>query len=369
MSQKVEIVFNFDTTGSMYQVLAQVRLGIERAMKDMFDEIPNLRIGIGANGDYDDLQYSGYDTIQHDLTTDVNQLTRFVRDVRRTMGFGNGGECYELALHRARTAYSWSPDAKKVLVMIGDEKAHEPGSRQNKFGHDWRVEAQALHDDGVHVYSVQALARSISTDFWVGMAEIGGGYYLQLDQFTDIMPLIAAIIYQQDSPEKLEKYETKVIASGANRTLQTSVSALRGQARDSRGRFIRTTPTKVADDGTNLVPVAPGRFQVLNVDSDTVIKDFVEGNALPFVTGRGFYEFTKRETIQDRKEIVIREKATGDMYTGAAARALLGIPLGMGKGKISPKHGDKYDVFVQSTSYNRKLIGNTRFLYEVDMNL
>lgn len=77
-----------------------------------------------------------------------------------------------------------------------------------------------------------------------------------------------------------------------------------------------------------------------------------------------FYEFTKRETIQDKKEIVIRNKVTGDMFTGSAARKLLNIPLGMGKSKISPKHGDKYDVFVQSTSYNRKLVGGTRFLYE-----
>jgi len=33
--------------------------------------------------------------------------------------------------------------------------------------------------------------------------------------------------------------------------------------------------------------------------------------------------------------------------------------------RIKPSSLEKYVVFVQSTSANRKLIGNTRFLYEV----
>lgn len=367
MSGQVEIVFNFDTTGSMYSILGSVRRQIDRTVRDLLLEIPNLRVGIGANGDYGDLyQSAGYDTTHLDLTQNVSLLTNFVNNVKPTYGFGNGGECYELALHRARTAYSWTPEAKKVLVMIGDEIAHKPTWHENKQRLDWREEAQALADQGIHVYSVQCLSRYGAMDFWAGMADIGGGYYLQLDQFTEIMPLISAIIYRQDSDEKLEAYEKKVTSSGASRTLTTAVSVLRGQPRDSRGRFVRTV-TVTADDGQKLIPVSPGRFQMMEVDEDTVIKNFVEENSLAFTPGRGFYEFTKRETIQDKKEIVIRDRSTGDMFSGKAARDLLGIPMGMGRSKISPKHGDKYDVFVQSTSYNRKLIGGSKFLYEVNL--
>jgi hypothetical protein len=34
--------------------------------------------------------------------------------------------------------------------------------------------------------------------------------------------------------------------------------------------------------------------------------------------------------------------------------------------RIKPSNLEKYIVFVQSTSANRKLIGSTRFLYEVE---
>lgn len=36
--------------------------------------------------------------------------------------------------------------------------------------------------------------------------------------------------------------------------------------------------------------------------------------------------------------------------------------------RIRPAALDKYAVFVQSTSVNRKLVGGTRFLYEVDVS-
>ena len=78
---------------------------------------------------------------------------------------------------------------------------------------------------------------------------------------------------------------------------------------------------------------------------------------------RGFYEFTKPETISHKKEVVLIDKVTGDMFTGREACDMIGAG---GAGKIKPASLDKYRVFVQSTSYNRVLVANTGFLYEVD---
>lgn len=111
--------------------------------------------------------------------------------------------------------------------------------------------------------------------------------------------------------------------------------------------------------------VTPGRFQVLEVDNDISIKAFVLENGLTFKTGRGFYEFTKTETIQGKKEIVLMDRSTGDLFEGEAAREMLGLPMGATV-RIKPSNLEKYIVFVQSTSANRKLIGSTRFLYEVE---
>lgn len=51
------------------------------------------------------------------------------------------------------------------------------------------------------------------------------------------------------------------------------------------------------------------------------------------------------------------------MFTGPEACRVIGAG---GTGKIKPASLEKWRVFVQSTSYNRVLMPNTGFLYEVD---
>lgn len=113
----------------------------------------------------------------------------------------------------------------------------------------------------------------------------------------------------------------------------------------------------------DLVPVSPSRFQILDVDDRVDIKTFVQQNSLVFRTGRGFYEFTKPEKISEKKEVVLVDKLSGDMYTGAEACRMIGAG---GTGKVKPTALEKWRVFVQSTSYNRVLMPGTGFLYEVD---
>lgn len=58
------------------------------------------------------------------------------------------------------------------------------------------------------------------------------------------------------------------------------------------------------------------------------------------------------------------------MYTGKKARDMIGLPHNETK-TLSPRtmslDPNKFNIFIQSTSYNRKLKQNTKFLYEVDM--
>lgn len=57
------------------------------------------------------------------------------------------------------------------------------------------------------------------------------------------------------------------------------------------------------------------------------------------------------------------DKASGDMFTGPEACAMIGAG---GANKMKPTSFDIWRVFVQSTSYNRVLMPGTGFLYEVD---
>ena len=49
-SKDIQIIF--DTTGSMYPALGQVRNNVEQLVKRLFKEVSELRISIMAHGDY-----------------------------------------------------------------------------------------------------------------------------------------------------------------------------------------------------------------------------------------------------------------------------------------------------------------------------
>lgn len=348
-SNNIEVVFSFDTTGSMYPCLTQVRRKIKNTVTRLIDEIPLIRIGIIAHGDYCD-EGSTYVTKTFNLSGDVDAICDFVQNVEPTGG-GDAPECYELVLHESQFL-SWSKSASKSLVLIGDDIPHPPAHNPKKL--NWRKELDKLADSEITVYGVQALNRSHATPFYQELAEKSGGFHVNLDQFSYITDLFLAVCYQQSSNEQLQAYEQEVI----------------NQGRMSRGlnKIFNTMMNREATsyyESADLRAVSPGRFQVLEVEQDISIKAFVLENGLTFKVGRGFYEFTKTETIQAQKEIILMDRATGDLFEGGAAREMLGLPMDATI-RIKPSNLEKYVVFVQSTSANRKLIGKTRFLYEVE---
>ena len=364
MSNKVEVVISFDTTGSMYPCLTQVRREVTSFIKALFKEIPEFKMGIIAHGDYCD-EGSTYVIKEHDITSDQNALINFVNSCGNTNG-GDAAECYELALHHARSM-KWTAGTNKVFVLIGDDVPHSASERQNTKKLDWRNEIKCLLEMGVKVCGVQALGRRSAAPFYQEIAQVTGGFRLGLDQFSDVTNIIRAVCYQQAGPEFLQSFEQTVIKNGQmTKSMRSNISVLQGKTATDILSDIR----KIASGSTStggLNPVEPSRFQVMDVDSDIRIDEFVRDNGLIFSKGKGFYEFSKRSKIQDYKEIVLMDKATGDMFSGDDARTLMGIPVGAA-GKVSPVFNDKFIAFVQSTSLNRKLIGGTKFLYEVDLS-
>ena len=133
-SNNVEVVFSFDTTGSMYPCLTQVRRNIKNTVTRLSEEIPGIRIGIIAHGDYCDAGRP-YVTKHLNLTSDADAICRFVEQVEPTGG-GDSPECYELVLREAQTL-SWTAGASKVFVLIGDDVPHPPAQTPSKI--DWRT--------------------------------------------------------------------------------------------------------------------------------------------------------------------------------------------------------------------------------------
>lgn len=110
-----------------------------------------------------------------------------------------------------------------------------------------------------------------------------------------------------------------------------------------------------------LAQLDPTEFMIKRVAATAVIKPFVERSMkLEYSKGCAFYQMTKPEIIQAYKEICVRDRHTGEVFSGDNARSLLGLPNT--KAKVLPGDHSNYDVFVQSTSYTRKLMPGTSLL-------
>ena len=112
---------------------------------------------------------------------------------------------------------------------------------------------------------------------------------------------------------------------------------------------------------SNLTPLKKTAYDLIPVHHDSAIREYIQSRGLHYSIGKGFYQLTKREEIQPQKAIAIREKSTGEVYWGDAARDLLGLPRDVSV-KVTPDINPEYDVFVQSTSVNRKLLRDTEVL-------
>ena len=360
--ESIDVCLTFDTTGSMYPCLTQVRRAQKELVKRLFKDIPNLRVAVIAHGDYCDAGRP-YVTKTLDFSSDKKKICKFIEGVESTYG-GDAPECYELVLHESR-ALNWGTGRSKVIVMIGDDVPHGPDYRQNTKKIDWRNELGLLLEMGITVYGVHAMpgCRRPSKKFYEEISRKTGGFYLTLDQFRTVVDLIMAVCYKQVGNEQLAAFEQEVKDGGRmNRNLDQILAKLTGRK-----------PTSFKGK-TGLKPVPAGRFQTMEIDNDMAIAPFVRAQGVTFKKGRGFYELTKPVLVQGYKEIILMDRETGDLFSGSQARDMLELPPQCDGGKdpmredakLAPVSLDKFYVFIQSTSANRKLLKGTTFLYEVD---
>lgn len=106
-------------------------------------------------------------------------------------------------------------------------------------------------------------------------------------------------------------------------------------------------------------------FPVSTKEDGGAIREFVESRlaGAPMLKGAAFYQLVKTEDkIQDYKLVAIRDKDSGQIFCGPEARDLIGLPR-YGDARVRPDTAGKWQVFVQSTSVNRKVNAGTQLMY------
>ncbi|WAR25117.1 YR811-like protein [Mya arenaria] len=208
----MELAISFDTTGSMYGCLEEVRAKIQDLIQRLQGDIPGIRIAIIAHGDYCD-EHSSYLIKWIDFGSALPELCEFVKGVGRTGG-GDGPECYELVLQRTREALTWTPGSQRALILIGDNLPHEPGYNYGgKTYHiNWRHECNYLGKIGVKVYPVMACGFGSFgvRNTYEDMAKRTGGKLLELKNFSSMFDFIMMICYREANPDMMSIYEQEM---------------------------------------------------------------------------------------------------------------------------------------------------------------
>lgn len=153
------------------------------------------------------------------------------------------------------------------------------------------------------------------------------------------------------------------VTEAGERIRQTTESFMQARATGVRGsrNLFNLNVANLSSAVKALTKLTPGQFRMLAVKHDEPIADFVEQHTRrAYKLGEAYYQLTKPVKVQAQKVIAIYDKKAHTVYTGPDARHVLGLPDH--EVKVSPDAHPNYDIFIQSTSTNRKLFGGTSLL-------
>lgn len=175
-------------------------------------------------------------------------------------------------------------------------------------------------------------------------------------------------IKEWDSGSEVSIRETRSVNNQALSSYYTEVKS--GSIMGSSNFYTDLSNLSRKDIVRNLVDVSSA-FKQAKVNEHISIKEFVELTLKrKYVIGSTYYCLTKPEVIQPNKNVLLMEKGSKVVWGGEAARGLIGLPPLNTPGahvKVVPGNHSNYDIYVQSTSINRKLIPSTKIL--VDLKL
>jgi hypothetical protein len=211
-------------------------------------------------------------------------------------------------------------------------------------------------------WNATKLARKIQdlqrTDRWTFVFRVPKGATRQLER----LGIPEGNIYEWDTSTKGMEQATKVTQQAIRQYYTGRASGQRSTQKfyaDLSSVTDRQVKSSMKDISSEVTVWPVGAK-----DDKEWIQHFVE-RRLPgesYLKGAGFYQMNKPETIQDHKRIMIRDKKTGAVYEGYAARQMLGLP-DHGHVRVRPGDFGQWDLFIQSTSCNRHLVAGTQLIY------
>ncbi len=201
----LDLLFMFDTTGSMYSHLDEVRTHLAEIVREIHTETPEARVAIMAYGDHCD-EGTTYLVKGCEFSTDTEQLVNFIHTVEKTGG-GDAPEAIEDALWEANRL-GWAEMSGKALVLVGDAPSHSVS--ECPYHRDYRAEAKRLFGRSVRIYTVLCGSDESARRTFARLAGESGGKLLPLANIRDLCDLLVAIAMKEGG--KLDAYRARLLA-------------------------------------------------------------------------------------------------------------------------------------------------------------
>lgn len=211
--ESLDLIIAFDTTGSMYKYLKDVKSHIVNVVRENFDINPNLRIGIVAFGDYCDMESAiefgkAYQYLP--LTNEIDKIVEFVNNAKDTSG-GDGDEFYELVIKKITEEVNWNEKANKVVLFIADANPHPVGyCYANIIKHsqiNWRVEALLAASKGIKFNTLAILPEN---RWYEGLSNLTNGTYLPFKSSEKTTQLLNATLLAEGGDSTRSLFDLKM---------------------------------------------------------------------------------------------------------------------------------------------------------------
>jgi len=158
--------------------------------------------------------------------------------------------------------------------------------------------------------------------------------------------------------------EAFIVSSVAYRGFFKAKSAAGVDKKMSSKSFYSDTANLTVREARSSLSEITKQVQFLTPSETCQIRQCILDNGLEWIKGAAFYALIKTEKkVQPYKMVALRVKTSGKVYSGQAARDMLGIGQATGTVRLVPGDHGKFDVFIQSTSINRKILAGTEVLY------
>ncbi|MDR0747927.1 MAG: VWA domain-containing protein [Helicobacteraceae bacterium] len=177
-TNRVDVVFVLDTTGSMTGLIEGAKRKIWSIANAIVDQNPNALIRVGLIG-YRDLG-DEYVARYYPLTTDIQDIYAKLL-LFTASGGGDTPESVNEALDIAITKMEWTDArtrANRIVFLVGDAPPHMDYDQDRKYP---EIIAEAKQR-GIIVNAVQAGDMDSTKKAWKEIARLGGGNYIAIPQ-------------------------------------------------------------------------------------------------------------------------------------------------------------------------------------------